>query len=96
MSKERKEIPRATPTPTDMPARIRVVAYEKGTPDASATELLLLSYWWDNEFHCPRCKRTFTDPNDFVEHLAEEINEAMLKLARPPIAKENKPTSERS
>jgi uncharacterized C2H2 Zn-finger protein len=83
MSQDKRESATPTPPGSDMPARVQVIPYQEGAPDAAATLQLLQIYHQDDGFHCPRCKVVFEDPNVFVEHLAEEINDAMLKLAAP-------------
>jgi len=68
---------------SDMPARVRVVPLVEGTADTLATRLLLDAYSDEHGFHCPACGQTITEPNAAVEHLADEVNAAMLKLATP-------------
>lgn len=48
--------------------------------DTAATRLLYETYSKDGVFTCPKCGATINDPNEAIEHLATEINEAMKAL----------------
>jgi hypothetical protein len=80
---ELEDISKPSQLRSDTPARVRVIPLEEGTADTLATRLLLDAYSDDGGFHCPVCHITITEPNEAVEHLAEEVNAAMLKLTLP-------------
>ncbi|MBA7573952.1 hypothetical protein ES708_15753 [subsurface metagenome] len=69
--------------PTDIrakPPRVSICRGSGQEVDSTATKALLDSCTQDDGFHCPKCKEVFTNPDIFIEHLAEEINQALLNL----------------
>ena len=50
--------------------------------DLEATRSLIQLYTHEDGFHCPRCPFITSDPDEAVNHLAEEINKALEGLAR--------------
>jgi len=52
----------------------------KDEADIAATKGLLELYTQDDGFHCPRCGEVITNPEDAVNHMAEEINKALALL----------------
>jgi len=52
----------------------------KDEADIAATRGLLELYTQQDGFHCPRCGEVITNPEDAVNHLAEEINKALARL----------------
>jgi len=58
----------------------------KGTDmaDMAATRGLLELFTQPDGFHCPRCGVVITNPEEAVNHLAEEINKALARLGKQP------------
>ena len=76
------EIPNPlTHIPAKLP-RVRVTYEPKDQADIEATKALLQLYTDKDGFKCPRCNKIITDPTEAVEHLAEEINNALTWLER--------------
>lgn len=61
---------------------IHVVPADGDSPDKQATIALLKGYTDDNGFHCPKCGETITDPNEAVQHLANELNKSLAQMSR--------------
>lgn len=62
------------------PLRVSICRGSGQEADATATKALLDACTQDDGFHCPKCKVVFTNPDLFIEHLADEINQAFLSL----------------
>lgn len=62
--------------------RVTVGKVEQSEQDALATQGLIEAYQTKDGFKCPRCARTFTNPDDFIDHIAEEINKSLASLGR--------------
>jgi len=60
--------------------RVSVGTAEQSEQDAMATKGLIEAYQTKDGFKCPRCPATFTNPDDFINHLAEEINKSLASL----------------
>lgn len=64
------------------PLRVTVGKGAKDEADSIATQALLQQYTDNEGFHCPRCGVTITNPEDAINHLAEEINKALAHLGK--------------
>jgi len=62
--------------------RVDVTREATDEADIAATKGLLELYTQPDGFHCPACGLVITNPEDAVNHLAEEINKALAHLAR--------------
>lgn len=62
--------------------RVYVTREPKDEADVLATKALLQQYTQDDGFHCPICGVVIKNPEEAVNHLAEEINTALDKLAK--------------
>lgn len=62
--------------------KVGVTKEPSDNADIYATDQLLQLYTEKGIFHCPRCPFTTTDQEKAVYHLAEEINNALLHLAK--------------
>lgn len=62
--------------------RVAVGRADQSEQDALATKGLIEAYQTKDGFKCPRCPATFTNPDAFIEHLAEEINKSLANLKR--------------
>lgn len=69
--------------------RVEITKDKPNAADEAATRLLFESYTDEKGFHCPRCGETITNPDKAIEHLRDEINEAMTKL--PTLLRQSKP-----
>ncbi|GAH64407.1 unnamed protein product [marine sediment metagenome] len=75
-------------TPTSLadfkakPIRVTVTKSSEDPGDLEATRALILAYTQDDGFHCPRCGVVITNPEEAINHLAEEINKALALLGK--------------
>ena len=77
-----------TKPPTDLsafkgkPPRVTVTKGSKDEGDGVATLALLQQYTQEDGFNCPRCGVVITNPEEAINHLAEEINKALALLGK--------------
>jgi len=78
--------PLATETPaTAKPTQQIRVTVGKPNPsaqDALATKGLIEAYQTKDGFKCPRCPYSTTNTDEFIDHIAEEINKSLATLGR--------------
>ncbi|MBA7610690.1 hypothetical protein ES703_17902 [subsurface metagenome] len=64
------------------PPGVTVTTENKEQADSVATQGLLAFYTQDDGFHCPKCGVVINNPEEAVNHLAEEINKALALLGK--------------
>lgn len=65
--------------------RVSVTKTPKDPADLEATRALILAYSDQDGFHCPQCGVVITNPEEAVNHLAEEINKTLDWLEKQGI-----------
>jgi len=71
------------PAPAHLP-RVTATRGSKSEDDILATQMLLDAYQSKDGWKCPRCPYITTDADDFIFHLADEINKSIASLANLP------------
>jgi len=64
------------------PPGVEVTTQAKDEADRVATLALLNHYTQEDGFHCPKCGVVIKDPEQAINHLAEEINKALALLGK--------------
>lgn len=73
------------PKLTDFPGQplgVRVSTEAKDEGDRTATLALLNHFTQQEGFHCPRCGVVIKNPEEAINHLAEEINKSLASLGK--------------
>ena len=75
-------------TPTTLPhldsaetLRVTVVRGGQSEQDIATTKAFIDAYATQDGFKCPRCPKTFTNADEFIEHIAYEINKSLEALS---------------
>lgn len=80
-----------TPSPPTIIPRVALSRTDKTEGDILATQTLLEAYSTSDGFQCPRCPYKTKDADDFISHLADEMNKSFSALAElPKVPKEDK------
>lgn len=62
--------------------RVTVDRDSQSEQDALATKALIEAYQTKDGFKCPRCPYITTNPEDFISHIADEINKSLATLGK--------------
>lgn len=80
------QIPTAEAYPPTIIPRVAASRTDKTEGDILATQTLLEAYSTSDGFQCPRCPYKTKDADDFIFHLADEMNKSFSALAQLPKA----------
>jgi hypothetical protein len=62
--------------------QVRIAQGQPTAADEAATRYLYEAYTDKDGFHCPKCGKTITNPNEAIDHIKDEINETMANIHR--------------
>ena len=60
--------------------QLRLTHDRTNTDDAEATKLLLDTYQREDGWHCPQCDFITQNPDDFAQHIIDELKKAILNM----------------